>query len=116
MTTNTVGDVVRVVITGASSEIGLILSYYIARGDVFGPNQRLFLVLVESSSKLKQLKKGTSVELGMCGLHLIHGQKCTHVLDEAFKDADVIFLVSGIQSSPGLSRNDIIGVNALEYK
>ncbi|BFZ05174.1 hypothetical protein BsWGS_08213 [Bradybaena similaris] len=116
MTTEAPGDVVRVVITGASSEIGQTLSYYVARGDVFGPKQRIFLVLVENSAKLKQLKKGTSLELGMCSLRLIHGQLCTQSLDEAFRDADVIFLVSGLQPSPGLSRNDLIGVNALEYK
>ncbi|GFO50566.1 malate dehydrogenase [Plakobranchus ocellatus] len=108
--------VLKVVVTGASGETGLILSHMVSKGDVFGLDQWMDLVLVEHSAKLKQVKLGCLPEVMTCSPRLVRKYSCTSNMDEAFTDADVIFLASGTPPSHGLSRNDIIGTNALEYR
>ncbi|CAL1529277.1 unnamed protein product [Lymnaea stagnalis] len=105
----------RVVITGASGEIGMMISYMIAKGDISGKNELLDLVLYENRSKMKQLK-GAISELGTCNLGKVRSFHATDSLMEAFSNADVIILVGGLWAAPGYSRNDLIGVNALEFK
>ncbi|KAK3727702.1 hypothetical protein RRG08_032659 [Elysia crispata] len=106
----------KVVVTGASSDLGLILAHMISKGDLFGLDQWLDLVLVEHGSKLKQVRTGCLPELMTCNPRLVRKYWCTSSMDQAFTDADVIFLASGTPPSHGLSRNDIIGTNALESR
>ncbi|GFR75656.1 malate dehydrogenase, cytoplasmic [Elysia marginata] len=109
-------QVLKVVVTGASGDLGLILSHMVSTGDLFGLDQWMDLVLVEHAPKLKQVKVGVLPELMTCNARLVRKFSCTSSMDQAFTDADVIFLASGTPPSQGLSRNDIIGTNALEYR
>ncbi|XP_059160649.1 malate dehydrogenase, cytoplasmic-like [Physella acuta] len=107
--------ILKVVVTGASSEIGLTICYLLAKGDVYGLTQMMDLVLVENRSRMKQLR-GALSELGMSDLRLVRNFVSTDNLHQAFTDADVIILSGGLYAAPGYTRNDVIGVNALEFK
>ncbi|KAK0055127.1 malate dehydrogenase [Biomphalaria pfeifferi] len=106
---------IKVVITGASGEIGLMVSYMMAKEEICGAGQLIDLVMVENRSRMKQLR-GAVGEIKTCNLTNVQNYITTDNLIEAFTDADIIFLVGGLFSAPGFSRNDVIGMNALEFK
>lgn len=106
----------KVVVTGASTDLGLILAHMVSMGDVFGQDQWMDLVLVDHPPKLKHVKQGNLPELMTCNARRVRKYSCTSSMDKAFTDADVIFLCSGTPPSHGLTRNDIIGTNALEHR
>lgn len=107
---------VRVVVTGAASDIGQALALMVARGKAFGPDRSVEIVLVDTIKKMKLLREGLVTQIGMSMLKLVAGIFCTHNMIEAFTDADSIFLCSGVVPSLGFSRTDIITINALEFK
>ena len=55
--------VLKVVLTGASGDLGLILAHMVSRGDVFGLDQWMDMVLVDHPPKLKQVKMGNLPEV-----------------------------------------------------
>jgi len=109
-------DALRVVLTGAASDIGQKLTVLVCRGEAFGPKRFVEIVLVDKPRKLRQLREVLVPQIGQSMLPLVAGLYCTHDLAEAFEDAAAIFLCSGMVPFIGVKRMDAITINAAEFK
>ncbi|NXG69974.1 MDHC protein, partial [Baryphthengus martii] len=64
------GEPIRVLVTGAAGQIAYSLLYSIAKGDVFGKEQPLVLVLLDITPMMTVLE-GVVMELQDCALPLL---------------------------------------------
>jgi malate dehydrogenase len=104
-------DVVRVVITGAAGQIGYSILPLFASGQVFGPNQKLVLALLEITPVLPALN-GVRMELDDCAYPLVTDIICTDKPEEAFQGADYAVLVGGFPRKQGMERKDLLAKNS----
>lgn len=103
----------RVAITGAAGQIGYALLFRIAAGEMLGPDQPVFLQLLEiPDEKAQNALKGVMMELDDCAFPLLAGMSAHSDPREAFKDADVALLVGARPRGPGMERKDLLHVNA----
>ena len=98
---------IRVAVTGAAGNIGYALLWRIASGDCFGHDQPIILQLLEIPPGMDRLK-GVMMELTDSAFDLVHGMIGTSDANEAFKDADAIFLVGSRPRSAGMDRADLV--------
>jgi len=101
---------IRVAVTGAAGNIGYALLWRIASGDCFGHDQPIILQLLEIPPGMDRLK-GVMMELTDSAFDLVHGMIGTSDANEAFKDADAIFLVGSRPRSAGMDRADLVAAN-----
>ena len=101
---------ITVSITGAAGNIGYALLPRIASGAVFGPDQPVTLKLLEIEPAMKALE-GTAMELYDCAPPLLHDVVCTSDPEEAFGDAEAVFLVGAMPRGPGMERSDLLRAN-----
>src|SRR5215510_2865240 len=101
---------VRVAVTGAAGNIGYALSFRIAAGDLFGPEQPVILQLIEIEPALGTLN-GVVMELNDCAFPLLKGVVATSKLQEGFDATDVAFLVGARPRGPGMERKDLLSEN-----
>lgn len=104
----------NVVITGAAGQIGYVLAFRIANGDLF-PHRRVRLHLLEITPVLPKLE-GVAMELQDCAFPKLAGVECTDNAEVAFKDADVVFLVGSFPRRDGMTRADLLGKNGGIFK
>lgn len=100
----------HVAVTGAAGQIGYSLLFRIASGAMFGPDQPVFLHLVEIEPALKALN-GSVMELEDCALPLLHGILPTANLDEGFNGVNWALLVGSVPRKQGMERKDLLGIN-----
>ena len=100
----------HVAVTGAAGNIGYALTFRLAAGDLFGPDQPVVLQLLEIPPALDALR-GVVMELDDCAFPLLQGVVATTDLREAFADADVILLVGARPRGPGMERKDLLAAN-----
>lgn len=101
----------RVVVTGAAGQIAYSLLYSIGKGDVFGPNQPITLLLLDIAPMLPSLE-GVVLELQDCSLPLLHDVVGTAETSVAFKDVDAAILVGAMPRKEGMERKDLLKANA----
>lgn len=106
---------IRVVVTGAAGQIAYSLLYMIAKGDVFGPNQRLILHLLDIPPMMGVLE-GVVMELADCALPLLAGVVPTTDPAVAFKDVVSAFLVGAMPRKQGMERKDLLSANVKIFK
>ncbi len=94
---------VRVAVTGAAGQIGYALLFRIASGEVFGPQTRISLGLLELEAALPALK-GVCMELEDCAFPLLDSITPTASPETAFKDADWALLVGSVPRKAGMER------------
>lgn len=104
----------NVVITGAAGQIGYVLAFRIANGDLFH-NRKVRLHLLEITPVLPKLE-GVAMELQDCAFPMLAGVECTDNAEVAFKDADIVFLVGSFPRKDGMSRADLLGKNGGIFK
>lgn len=104
-------DVLRVVVSGAAGQIAYSLLYSIAKGDVFGKDQPMDLVLLDIEPMLPILD-GVIMELQDCSLPLVNSLIPSADANDAFKGADVAILVGAMPRKPGMERADLLKANA----
>ncbi|XP_072170547.1 malate dehydrogenase, cytoplasmic-like [Diadema setosum] len=100
-----------VLVTGAAGQIAYSLLYSIAKGDVFGPNQLLNLVLLDIPQMMTVLE-GVVMELQDCSLPLVKNIVATADAKEAFTNIDVAILVGAMPRREGMERADLLKANA----
>lgn len=100
----------RVAVTGAAGNIGYALSFRLAAGDLFGPDQPVVLHLIEIEPALPALG-GVVMELNDCAFPLLAGVVATARLEEGFEGADAAFLVGARPRGPGMERKDLLSAN-----
>jgi len=103
-------DVVKVAVTGAAGQIGYSLLFRIASGEVFGPNKKVRLSLVELPVALKAAE-GTAMELEDCGFAALDGIDINDNVEKGFDGTNWALLVGSKPRGPGMERNDLIREN-----
>jgi malate dehydrogenase len=105
----------RVLITGAAGQIAYSLLYSVAKGDVFGPNQPISLVLLDIEAMLGVMT-GVVMEMIDCALPLLKEIIPTADITSAFKDIDVAILVGAMPRREGMERKDLLKANVRIFK
>lgn len=106
---------IKVVITGAAGQIAYSLVYQIASGACFGPDQPVFLHLLDITPMMGVLE-GVVMELADCALPLLTGVLPTANPEEAFKDVSAAFLVGAMPRKEGMERKDLLAANIRIFK
>jgi malate dehydrogenase len=101
---------VKVAVTGAAGQIGYALLFRIASGQMFGPDTRLELRLLELDAALPALE-GVAMELDDCAFPLLRGVVRTSDANEAFAGANWALLVGAVPRKAGMERKDLLTVN-----
>lgn len=106
---------IKVVVTGAAGQIAYSLLYQVASGAVFGPEQPVFLHLLDIAPMMGVLE-GVVMELADCALPLLAGVLPTANPEEAFKDVAAAFLVGAMPRKEGMERKDLLAANVRIFK
>ncbi|KAF3852719.1 hypothetical protein F7725_006074 [Dissostichus mawsoni] len=108
-------DPIRVVVTGAAGQIAYSLLYSIAKGDVFGKEQPITLILLDIPPMLPVLE-GVVMELQDCALPLLREVIPTDKVEVGFKDIDAAILVGSMPRKEGMERKDLLKANVAIFK
>uniref|UniRef100_A0A4W5QPI7 Malate dehydrogenase n=1 Tax=Hucho hucho TaxID=62062 RepID=A0A4W5QPI7_9TELE len=108
-------DPIRVLVTGAAGQIAYSLLYSIAKGDVFGKDQPIILVLLDIPPMLPVLD-GVVMELQDCALPLLREVIPTDKVEVGFKDLDAAILVGSMPRKEGMERKDLLKANVAIFK
>ena len=103
--------IIKVAVSGGAGQIGYALLFRIASGQLFGPTMRVSISLLEVPHSLSALD-GVEMELNDCAFPTLAGIEKSADAEEAFGDADVIFLVGAKPRSAGMERKDLLSANA----
>jgi len=106
---------IRVVVTGAAGQIAYSLLYQLGKGDVFGPDQPLYLHLLDIPVMMGVLE-GVVMEMLDCALPLVRGIVPTADPAVAFKDIEAAFLVGAMPRKEGMERKDLLAANVKIFK
>ena len=101
----------KIAVSGAAGQIGYALLFRIASGQLLGEKQPVTLSLLEIPQGLPALD-GVEMELKDCAFPPLAGISKSADAQEAFGDADVIFLVGARPRGPGMERKDLLAANA----
>lgn len=106
---------VKVTVTGAAGQIGYALLFRIASGQMFGPDTKVELRLLELEAALPTLN-GVAMELDDCAFPLLHNVVCTSDLNVAMDGTNWALLVGSIPRKDGMERADLLKVNGGIFK
>lgn len=101
---------VKVSITGAAGQIGYALLFRIASGAISG-NETVDIQMLEIDKALPALD-GLEMELRDCAFPTLGNIVKTSSAEDAFADADMIFLVGAQPRGAGMERKDLLAANA----
>lgn len=101
---------VRVAVTGAAGQIGYALLFRIASGQMFGPDTKVSLNLIELPQALNALR-GVVMELDDCAFPLLQDVVQTSDINEGFKDVNWALLVGSVPRKAGMERGDLLNIN-----
>ncbi len=102
---------VRVAITGAAGQIGYQLAFRIASGQLFGPDRRIILQLLEIPPAMSALN-GVAMELDDCAFDTLDGVVVTDQVEVGFRDVQYALLVGATPRTAGMERKDLLLGNA----
>ncbi len=102
--------VVKVAVTGAAGQIGYSLLFRLASGEIFGPDTRVALHLLEITPALKALE-GVAMEIDDCAFPLLDNIVMSDKADVAFEGINWALLVGAKPRGKGMERGDLIREN-----
>jgi len=108
-------DILRVLITGAAGNIGYAVSFAVADGSMFGPNQKVILHLLEIENA-KNALLGIEMELVDGAYPLLNGIVATVDPVVAFTGVDAIIMVGAFPRLKGMERKDLLEKNLGIFK
>jgi malate dehydrogenase len=103
-------DAIRVAVTGAAGQVAYAMLGRLASGEIFGPNKKVVLQLLEISSVLPSLE-GVAMELADCSFPTLHDIVVTDDANKAFRDCNWAILVGGFPRKQGMERKDLLSKN-----
>src|SRR5437868_10772258 len=103
-------DVIRVAVTGAAGQVAYAMLARLASGEVFGPDKKVILQLLEIPQALPALE-GVAMELDDCGFTMLADIVCTDDPNRAFKDVNYALLVGSFPRKQGMERKDLLVIN-----
>jgi malate dehydrogenase len=101
---------VRVAVTGAAGQVAYSMLARLASGEVFGPDTKVRLQLLEITPALGSLE-GVAMELEDCGFPTLSEVDVTDDPNRAFKDCNWALLVGAAPRKQGMERKDLLGMN-----
>lgn len=101
---------INVAVTGAAGQIGYALLFRIASGQMFGPDVKVGLRLLELPQAVPAAE-GVRMELEDCAFGLLEEVVCTADLREAMRDVNWVFLVGAVPRKDGMERSDLLQIN-----
>src|SRR5439155_11160019 len=90
----TMADPIRVAVTGAAGQVAYAMLARLASGEVFGPNQKVILQLLEVTPVLGALE-GVAMELNDCSFPTLQDVVVSDDPNKAFRDCNWAILVGG---------------------
>ncbi len=108
-------DIPRIVVTGAGGQIAYALLFRLAAGALYGPSQKIALVLHDLPEAQDRLI-GVAMELADGAFPLLEAVITTADTSGAFEDADVAFLVGAKPRGKGMERSDLLKDNAAIFE
>jgi malate dehydrogenase len=103
-------NVVRVAVTGAAGQVAYSMLGRLASGEIFGPNTKVILQLLEITPALGALQ-GVAMELEDCSFPTLAGLELTDDPNVAFKNVNYALLVGSMPRKQGMERKDLLGIN-----
>ncbi|GIW79489.1 MAG: malate dehydrogenase [Gemmatales bacterium] len=103
-------EVIRVAVTGAAGQVAYAMLARLASGEVFGPNQKIILQLLEIPQAMKTLE-GVAMELDDCSFPTLQDMILTDDANKAFRDCNWALLVGSFPRKQGMERKDLLGIN-----
>jgi malate dehydrogenase len=103
-------NLVKVAVTGAAGQIGYSLLFRLASGEVFGPDTRVALHLLEIPPAMKALE-GVVMELDDCAFPLLDNVVTSDDPQTAFDGVNWALLVGSKPRGKGMERGDLIREN-----
>lgn len=101
---------VRVAVTGAAGQIGYALVFRIASGQMFGPDTKVSLNLIELAHAMDALR-GVVMELEDCAFPLVEEIVETSDIDAGFTDVNWALLIGSVPRKAGMERGDLLNIN-----
>src|ERR1700756_555674 len=101
---------IRVAVTGAPGQVAYAMLGRLASGEVFGPNQKVILQLLEISQAMPMLQ-GVAMELDDCSFPTLRDVVLTDDPNVAFKGCNWALLVGSFPRKQGMERKDLLGIN-----
>src|SRR5438445_90854 len=102
--------VIRVAVTGAAGQVAYAMLGRLASGEIFGPNKKVALQLLEITPAMPTLE-GVAMELDDCSFPTLHDMVLTDDPNKAFKDINWALLVGSFPRKQGMERKDLLGIN-----
>ena len=106
---------IRVLVTGAAGQIGYSLVLQIAKGDVFGKEVPVALVMLDIPQFYGVLE-GVQYELIDCALPTLVEVQAVTDEAKAFTNIDYAFLVGAMPRKEGMERKDLLAANVKIFK
>lgn len=101
---------VRVAVTGAAGQVAYSMLARLASGEIFGPNTRVALHLLEITPALTALE-GVAMELEDCGFPTLAEIQISDDPNVAFKGVNYALLVGSSPRKQGQERKDLLNIN-----
>src|SRR5207253_10398133 len=103
-------DVIRVAVTGAAGQVAYAMLGRLASGEIFGPNQKVILQLLEIPQAMGTLE-GVAMELDDCSFPTLESVILTDDPNKAFEGCNWALLVGSFPRKQGMERKDLLGIN-----
>lgn len=104
-------DAIRVAVTGAAGQVAYAMLARLASGEVFGPDRKVILQLLEITPALPGLE-GVAMELADCSFPTLQDVVVTDDANRAFAGCHYAILVGGFPRKQGMERKDLLTKNA----
>jgi malate dehydrogenase len=103
-------DTIRVAVTGAAGQVAYAMLGRLASGEVFGPNRKVILQLLEIPQAMGALE-GVAMELDDCSFATLAGMELTDDPNKAFAGCNWALLVGSFPRKQGMERKELLGIN-----
>jgi malate dehydrogenase len=103
-------EVIRVAVTGAAGQVAYAMLGRLASGEVFGPDKKVVLQLLEIPPAMGALE-GVAMELDDCSLPTLHDVVVTDDANKAFDGCNWALLVGSFPRKAGMERKELLGIN-----
>jgi malate dehydrogenase len=103
-------NVIRVAVSGAAGQVAYSILGRLASGEVFGPDNKVILQLLEIPQALPALE-GVAMELDDCSFPTLQNILLTDDANKAFDGVNWALLVGAFPRKQGMERKDLLGMN-----
>jgi malate dehydrogenase len=103
-------ETIRVAVTGAAGQVAYSMLGRLASGEVFGPDRKVVLQLLEIPQAMAALE-GVAMELDDCSFPTLQDMVLTDDPNRAFKDCNWALLVGSFPRKAGMERKELLGIN-----